>query len=110
MDSNDAHPDRARFRIRAAHGLLAAYWLGIFTLTHLPQLPRVAGVPNVDKVAHLLAYGLLALLYFTARSMARPLMWRDYLIGMLVFAVYGVADELLQIPVGRTCDAMDWVA
>jgi VanZ family protein len=111
MTSEESQPDGARPWMRAAHGLLAVYWLAIFTLTHVrisPPSPSL--LPNADKIVHFVLYGLLAILFFTARSMVRPLMWRDYLIGMLIFAVYGVADELLQIPVGRTCDAMDWVA
>jgi len=28
---------------------------------------------------------------------------------VLVLATYGAVDELLQIPVGRTCDIADWV-
>jgi VanZ family protein len=110
MASDESQPDRSSPWRRAAHGLLAAYWLGIFTLTHVPRLPPPPNVPQADKVAHLLAYGVLAVLFFTARSQVRPLVRRDYVIGLLIFAVYGIADELLQIPVGRSCDAMDWVA
>ena len=110
MTSEDAQPDRARPWMRAAHGLLAVYWLAIFTLTHVPISPPPTAVPNADKIAHLLVYGLLAVLYFAARSTVRPLVRSDYLTGLLIFALYGVADELLQIPVGRTCDALDWVA
>ena len=110
MTSDESQPDRSSPWMRAAHGLLAVYWLAIFTLTHVPRLPPPPNVPQADKVVHLLAYGLLAVFFFTARSSVRPLVRRDYLIGMLIFAVYGVADELLQIPVGRTCDVLDWVA
>lgn len=110
MTSDEAQPDQPQLWKRAAHGVLALYWLAIFTLTHVPISPPPTRVPNADKVAHLLMYGLLALFYFAARSTIRPLVRSDYLQGLLIFALYGVADELLQIPVGRTCDALDWVA
>jgi hypothetical protein len=100
MDSDELTPAKAKLWMRAAHGLLAIYWLTIFALTHVPRLPPPPNVPQADKIAHLLSYGLLAVLYFTARSTVRPLVQSDYWKGLLLFAAYGMADELLQIPVG----------
>jgi len=110
MTAEDAKPENPRPWMRAAHLLLALYWLGIFTLTHVPRLPPPPDVPQADKWAHLLAYALLAVLYFSARSTVRPLLRSDYAKGLLIFVVYGAADELLQIPVGRSAEFLDWLA
>jgi VanZ family protein len=85
------------------------YWMGIFTLTHLPahELPRVH---VSDKIEHLLAYFGLATVLFLSLWASRPT-WSD--IGMRVLAiclVYALLDELLQIPVGRDAELLDWMA
>jgi VanZ family protein len=88
---------------------LAGYWCTIFVLTHMPA--RRLPAPAVsDKVAHMAAYfGLAALLY--------AWLWVRYparrTIGLWVIgicAAYGAADELLQIPVGRSASLGDWLA
>ncbi len=91
-------------------GALGAYWVTLFLLTHLPveQLP----MPNIsDKVLHLGAYGglggLLVVAYWVRPgiSRGRQLAWL-----LLLLAAFGAVDELLQIPVGRNGDVLDWLA
>jgi VanZ family protein len=87
----------------------AGYWLVIFVLTHVP----VRSSPTVsvnDKLAHFVAYFILAgLLYLTLwlhQPARRGIGW----IVLVVAMIYGAVDEVLQIPIGRSCEWGDWFA
>jgi len=100
--------DPPKFR-RLIQVLLGAYWLLIFTLTHLPpkHLPHV----NLwDKAEHLLAYGALGGLLFLALWAMRPNLVQIGIVALAIGMMYGAIDEWLQIPVGRDCDLQDWFA
>jgi VanZ family protein len=87
--------------------LLAAYWLFILTLTHVPKLPAAA--PKVDdKVAHYLAYGALTGLLFLTLWVFKPLWKRTPWIVLAIVLAYGAIDERTQPWFGRTCDLHDW--
>jgi VanZ family protein len=89
--------------------LTGGYWLGIFTLTHLP--PRTVGRVTVpDTVQHMAAYGVLAILLF-ATFRVTGWTFRQTLIAVLGLAmVYGAIDELTQPLVGRSAEMADWLA
>jgi VanZ family protein len=100
------HPQKFRLPLQF---LLAAYWLLIFTLTHLPprHLPHV----NLwDKIQHLLAYGCLATLLFLTLWLTRPRLAQLGIVVLAICMMYGAVDEWLQIPVGRDCELVDWFA
>src|SRR5688572_26777814 len=90
--------------------LAAAYWLLLFTLTHIDLTPP-SPVEGADKLAHATAYALLAFLLCWAASN----FWR-FGCGLAVcvvgvIAVYGAIDELTQgFTESRSPDAWDWVA
>jgi VanZ family protein len=89
--------------------LTAAYWLGIFYLTHLPP-QRLPKTRISDVHAHFTAYAVLALLllwslHYTELSPRAAAWW---VVGLCFF--YGAIDEVLQIPVGRICSMKDWIA
>ena len=87
--------------------VLALYWAGIFTLTHIPISRPPIPMPD-DKAAHFLAYlGLGILLNLVLR--ATRSISNDWII-LAIGLSYGVIDELTQKLVGRTCDQMDWFA
>ncbi|MHB1033996.1 MAG: VanZ family protein [Pirellulales bacterium] len=88
---------------------LLAYWLALFTVTHLPA-SRVIETRIWDKAAHFVAYAGLAFLLAAAWSLRTTLTLRHYGIILAVMAVYGAIDEILQSPVGRDTDARDWLA
>lgn len=88
---------------------LPAYWVFLFTSTHLPRLSFGEHAPRwADKAAHLAGYGLLAFLFWRfVETFARPtprLAW----IALLLIAVYGALDECLQAFVSRGADVRDW--
>ena len=88
--------------------LTAAYWLGIFYLTHLPP-ERVPKTRVTDVHAHFTAYAVLALLllwslHHTDLSPRAAAWW---VVGLCL--LYGAIDEILQIPIGRICSVSDWI-
>ncbi len=92
---------------------LLMYWPVIFILAHIPipQLVRKAGVS--DKCLHFIAYLALVFLLWFAISPDRRVNWHRAAAwwALLVTVCYGVIDELLQgVVVGRSCDAMDFLA
>jgi VanZ family protein len=91
-------------------GLLSVYWLAIFTGTHIPRLPEGFGEGGSDKLLHAAAYFGLMLLCGLYRGWQTDLRWRDYGLLLGIAALYAAGDELLQIPVGRHADVLDWVA
>jgi VanZ family protein len=92
---------------RVVLGCTIAYWIGLFTLTHLPALPP-AIVPANDKTAHFVGYLVLAGLLFASMRLSGR---RDAAVIVLTIGLaYGAIDEWLQIPVGRSCEMADWYA
>ncbi len=89
--------------------LLAIFWLSVFVATHLPRVPRMVGKVS-DKTLHCLAFAILSFLlsWVLASRVSGPV--KHALSVLLIIAVYGAIDELLQIPVGRRCDFRDWIA
>ncbi len=91
-------------------GIALGYWGLIFTLTHIPNPPKLH-VSWFDKVEHAAAYGGLALLlsavvWRMTRSMS---MTAGIVLGLV--AGYGAIDELTQMLVpNRSADYRDWIA
>lgn len=91
---------------------LVVYWLALFILAHIPipLFVRRAGVS--DKCIHFLAYLILVFLLWFATNPDKKVNWRRATAWWVPLAVigYGVADELLQGCVGRSCDVRDFAA
>ena len=91
--------------------VLVVYWVVLFILTHIPQVPRP---PDIlippDYVLHFSAYAVLALLCAAAWSWPRALSLRDMMALVVLLSVYGAVDEWTQIPVGRDASLGDWIA
>ena len=98
-----------RRRISLKVLLLVGFWLSAFIATHLPRVPRA--IPRVsDKTLHFVAFAVLGgLLSWVLQGRVTGLA-RHAVSVLLIIAVYGAVDELLQIPVGRHCDVWDWIA
>lgn len=92
--------------------VVIAYSFMLFVATHMPNdsLPDV--VKSSDKVAHFVAYGLLAWLTAWVFSQKQALRLSGYLFVWGIAALYGLLDELLQmIPMfHRSADVKDWIA
>ena len=109
------HPDADisvnRFRqaaVLARFGTLVVL-ATMFVGTHVPGEISVE-IAQHDKMVHFWSYMTLAFAAATAWDLsAGKLQGYQYFVLWLACAAYGVADELLQIPVGRSCDLMDWI-
>ncbi len=87
-------------------GALIVLWIVLAILTHLPVPQSAPQIRNLDKLIHMLMYFPLGLLLPTCRVRGCQSGW----VCVLVIALYGIIDELLQIPVGRTASVFDWLA
>ena len=91
--------------------LTAIYWIGIFTLTHLPG-SAIQRIPHFwDKAEHFIAYFFLAGLLGCSLMLSFPRV-RGIPVGVLLVGfTYGAIDEILQeFVVGRSADWRDWIA
>ena len=104
LDDASRHAGLRRF----TGAMLAVCSLSMFTATHVPISHPPVPIPGADKVVHFVGYGVLCLLLTFWIGLRRPLSRRVLWSTVLVLAAYGAVDELLQIPVGRTCDPADW--
>jgi len=105
-------------RLAARARTLALVYLGVlFLATHIPvsiSLPEtyLGPVTIEDKLVHLGLYALLTFFVLAGweLTLRRELEPKHYFAVWLVGTVYGMIDEITQIPVGRTGDMHDWLA
>ncbi len=82
--------------------------VGVLGLTHIPgeKMPRFLHARAVDKVEHVVAYGLVAGCFLLSlRRPARPAL---LLAGLAALAVLGALDETTQPLVRRSADLWDY--
>jgi len=96
--------------LRIAMVALCFYWLLLFIGTHIPPNKLLAQVHESDKLIHCLAFTGLAFLMCWAVPTIQTQLYRNTLTGGAICIIYAAIDELLQIPVGRTADWMDFFA
>ncbi len=90
---------------------LPAYWIFLFCATHLPKARLPGVIPREDKLAHFLAFGALAFLFWKfAQSFDRKLSARFIWIAGIVLGGYAALDEYLQQFVNRHTSLNDWLA
>jgi VanZ family protein len=93
--------------------LAAVYCLLIFIQSAFPTPGGLPGIPGLDKLAHLLIYLLLGLLFSRAYrlSFAHLPIPTLFLLAWLSAALYGASDEFHQAFVAaRSADSLDWLA
>ena len=91
-----------------------ALCVAIFVQSSFPPPDFGPAFPLKDKVMHMVAYGLLAVLFYRACRVT----WPERLapvqllaISVLFASLYGLSDEFHQSFVAaRQADALDWVA
>lgn len=111
-------PVRLWFDFTARHRLLSrlaapAVMLTLWLLSSRSTLPMPANIFGLDKLAHFVAYGILALtlgLWFPQRHW-REAPLRTMLLIITIASVYGLVDEVHQsfVP-GRHASVFDWLA
>jgi VanZ family protein len=92
---------------------LIVYCVFIFIQSHLPVPFEMPEVSHFDKLLHLGAYGVMAILFYRTyqagwpRAMQQALIWAS----VISTALYGLSDEIHQYFVPqRSADPLDWLA
>jgi VanZ family protein len=96
------------YGLRWAIIALAVYWVLLFIGTHIPAR-YLSQIRANDKLLHAGAFAGLSFLVAWAIP-TRKVRSINVLIALFVTIVYAGLDELLQIPVGRTADWLDFYA
>src|SRR6185503_15884495 len=94
---------------RTAWTLTAVYAAFHFVMTHLPP----GDVPHFrasDKTLHFLSYGVISGCLYLALWVGGMSIKRAGLMVLFIVASFGVFDEILQAPVGRDPELLDWIA
>ncbi|TWT45589.1 VanZ like family protein [Phycisphaerae bacterium RAS1] len=90
--------------------ILPAYWAFLACSTHLPKLRLETRVPQEDKIAHALAFALLAFLFWRcAQSIYGRLSPAFVWIAAATLAAYAALDEYTQPFFNRSGDLRDWL-
>ncbi len=79
-----------------------------FVMTHLP-VGNVPVLPGADKTWHFLSYGLLSGCFYLTLWMGGMPVRRTALMVVFAAALFGLFDEILQAPVGREPELLDWI-
>lgn len=92
---------------------LTIYWVMLFTATSIP-VERLPSLGLSDKINHLIAFFLLAiLLYLTLiyQRKSRFLYEKAAIATIIICMLYGAIDEIHQLFIpGRFAEILDWVA
>lgn len=83
---------------------------GVLTLTHIPRaaMPEFLDAHMLDKLEHVLAYGLIAFLFLLSLPEGSRL--ATFVIGLVGLAIIGAVDEITQPFVNRTASVGDYAA
>ncbi len=83
----------------------------IFILSSIPKLPQISpDIPNLDKLLHIIEYGIFGLLLARAfeNSSAQFLREKTLILTIIISCLYGITDEIHQAFVpGRESNAWD---
>jgi len=96
--------------------LLARYGTGLLFLvtffgTHYPINIPPGLMASSDKIVHFVVYMMLTISFLVSWELSAGILRpAHYFLVWLFGTIYGAFDEITQIPVGRQCDGMDWLA
>ncbi len=98
-----------RFNIRSLTTAIL-FTAAVLVFTHLPQetMPSQLQKEGVDKLQHVLAYGVITFLFLISLRTSPTML--SALLLFLVVSVIGAFDELTQPFVNRTASVTDLVA
>ena len=100
-----------KYKLQLVYVPLGLYWLVLLTLTSLPG-PDLPDVNISDKIEHLLAFWVLAILLkltLWVQNKYRKLKEHSSVFTLIIIGVYAALDEIHQLFIpGRDCDILDW--
>jgi VanZ family protein len=101
---------RLRVAAQIARYATAILLLAMFIGTHLPA-NLSPGFTVSDKLIHFLAFMILTMCLLTSWELSTGILQPQHYFAVWLFCtLYGAVDEITQIPVGRVCDGLDWLA
>ena len=109
-ESTSIIPSRLRLAAQIARYATALLLLAMFVGTHMPSSfsPTIS---HSDKVLHALAFLSLTLSLLISWELSTGVLQPQHYFAVWLFCtLYGAFDEITQIPVGRSCDGLDWLA
>jgi len=103
-------PQRLRHAATLARYGTGLIFLLTFAGTHYPiSVPYE--IVSSDKTLHFIAYMILTVSFLASWELSTGILRPTHYFSVWLFGtIYGALDEITQIPVGRTCDGMDWLA
>ena len=111
QDSSAINLSKLRLFATLARAVTVILLLILFTGTHVPTTVSIPSPSSIDKVMHFGAYFIISVSALASwelsTGMLRP---QHYFTVWLCGTLFGAFDEVTQIPVGRTCDGLDWLA
>lgn len=109
-ESTSIIPSRLRLAAQFARYATVLLLLAMFVGTHLPSR-FTPGITYSDKVIHAMAFMSLTLCLLTSWELSAGILQPQHYFAVWLFCtLYGAFDEITQIPVGRSCDGLDWLA
>ncbi len=82
----------------------------IFACSSIPNIEvSTPQIPNLDKIAHILIYGLFSTLIFRNKLFLKR-GYKGAILTVFLSTVYGISDEYHQHFTGRDCDIYDIIA
>ena len=82
----------------------------IFTVSSFPLPPPKVEIPFIDKLIHLIEYGILGFLFYRALRVSR-LVKQVFILAIIFSILYALSDEIHQFFVpGREFDFWDLAA
>lgn len=110
IDTNNVISPRLRMAALLARCATVLLLVVMFIFTHYP-MPVSPGITISDKLVHFVAFLTLTFMILLSWELsAGVLQPKHYFVVWLVTTLYGALDEITQIPVGRVCDGLDWLA
>ncbi len=109
-ESTSIIPSRLRLAALVARYASVLLLLAMFIGTHIPA-EIVPGFSYSDKLLHASAFMSLTLSLLISWELSVGVLQPQHYFAVWLFCtLYGAFDEITQIPVGRSCDGLDWLA
>jgi VanZ family protein len=98
-----------RFNIKSLTTAIL-FMAAVLVFTHLPQetIPSPLQKDGVDKLQHVLAYGVITFLFILSLKSSPSLLSALFL--FFAISAVGIVDEATQFLVNRTASVNDWLA
>ncbi len=110
QDYTNLSPERIRRAAFKARIITLLVLAGMFLGTHFPQFGPQSFSYH-DKLCHVGAYLILTVCLLGSWELSAGILQPPHYFAVWLFGtLYGLFDEITQIPFGRQCDGLDWLS